>query len=65
MTTFTLTNDNLALEFRRDNGALVGLTAIQTSWKILDRPQLGLSFRLCCRSQRRREITRSTANGRR
>jgi hypothetical protein len=46
MTTFTLKNDNLSLKFDRANGALIGLTANQTGWKILDRPQLGLSFRL-------------------
>ncbi len=46
MPTFTLKNDNLILEFNRVNGALVGLSAIRTDWKILARPQLGLSFRL-------------------
>jgi hypothetical protein len=46
MTTFTLRNDNLVLEFNRENGSLVSLRAIQTGWKILDRPSLGLSFRL-------------------
>lgn len=46
MNTFTLKNEAMALEFRGDNGALVGLTALQTNWKILDRPELGLSFRL-------------------
>jgi len=46
MTTFTLKNDNLVLEFNRVNGALVGLRAIHTDWKIINRPSLGLSFRL-------------------
>jgi hypothetical protein len=46
MTTFTLKNDTLLLEFDRQTGALVGLTALQTGWKILDRAQLGLSFQL-------------------
>ena len=46
MNTFTLENQSLRLEFSRDTGALVGLTAVQTGWKILDRPNLGLSFRL-------------------
>jgi len=46
MTTFTLKNQSLSLEFDRANGALVNLTANRTGWKILDRPQLGLSFRL-------------------
>jgi len=34
------------MEFNRSNGALIGLKAIRTDWKILDRPHLGLSFRL-------------------
>jgi len=46
MTTFTLKNDNLVMEFSHSNGALVGLSAIRTGWKILDRPHLGFSFRL-------------------
>lgn len=46
MPTFILENENLRLEFNRENGALVGLTAVKTGWKILDRPQLGLSYRL-------------------
>ena len=46
METFFLQNDNLCLEFDRVYGALVGLSAVPTGWKILDRPQLGLSFRL-------------------
>ncbi|MGD0006403.1 MAG: DUF6259 domain-containing protein [Anaerolineaceae bacterium] len=46
MNTFFLENGTLCLEFNRANGALVGLSAVPTGWKILDRPQLGLSFRL-------------------
>jgi hypothetical protein len=46
MDTFTLENDTLRLEFDRQNGALVGLTAVKSGWHILDRPQVGLSFRL-------------------
>jgi hypothetical protein len=46
MNRFTLRNQNLALEFDRVTGALIGLTALRTGWKVLDRPQLGLSFRL-------------------
>jgi hypothetical protein len=46
MTTFILKNDNLVLEFSRSSGALIGLGAVRTGWKILDRPHLGLSFRL-------------------
>lgn len=41
-----LQNNKLRLEFSPQTGALTGLTARQTRWKILDRPQLGLSFRL-------------------
>jgi hypothetical protein len=44
--TFVLKNNRLRLEFSRDTGALVGLTAVRTDWKLLDRPHLGLSFRL-------------------
>ena len=54
MTTFTLENETLCLEFDRDTGALVGLTAVETGWRILDRPDLGLSFRLLV-PQRRAE----------
>lgn len=46
MKTFILKNANLELEFNRHTGALVQVTAVETGWKILDRPQLGLSFRL-------------------
>ena len=46
MNTFTLNNDTLQLTFDRDSGALVGLAAPRTGWQILNRPQLGLSFRL-------------------
>ncbi len=41
-----LQNHNLRMEFSPNTGALTGFTATQTGWKILDRPQLGLSFRL-------------------
>lgn len=46
MNMFELKNQNLQMQFSRASGALVGLTALQTGWKILSRPQLGLSFRL-------------------
>jgi Domain of unknown function (DUF6259) len=46
MTTFTLENGNMRLTFERANGALVGLTAVKSGWRILDRPNTGLSFRL-------------------
>lgn len=46
METIHITNGNLALTFNRENGALCGLTAPELRWDILDRPELGLSFRL-------------------
>lgn len=46
MTTFILKNDNLALEFEKTYGTLIGMTALRTGWVIIDRPELGLSFRL-------------------
>src|SRR5262249_42517737 len=46
MTTFTLENAALRLEFNRENGALVGLTALESGWQVLNRPHLGLSYRL-------------------
>ena len=46
MKTSLLKNETLQLEFNDSNGALTRLTAVQTGWNILDRPGLGLSFRL-------------------
>ncbi|MBC7814534.1 MAG: hypothetical protein H7175_25485, partial [Burkholderiales bacterium] len=48
MSTFTFQNETLRLEFERDNGTLIGLTAINdgAEWPILNRPRLGLSFQL-------------------
>ena len=46
MQTFVLQNETLRLEFDHGTGALVGLAAVKTGWPILDRPHLGLSFRL-------------------
>ncbi len=46
MSTVVLENETLRLEFARETGALVGITAVQTGWEILNRPHLGLSFRL-------------------
>jgi hypothetical protein len=46
MSTFILENETLRLEFAPETGALVGITAVQTGWQILNRPHLGLSFRL-------------------
>ena len=48
METFVLENGNLRLEFDRANGALIGLSASAASsvWEILNRSELGLSFRL-------------------
>jgi len=44
--TFKLENENLCLEFSKPNGVLVRLTAKKNGWEILNRPRLGLSFRL-------------------
>ena len=46
MTTLTLENESLRLDLAQESGAIVGLTAVRTGWRIVDRPQLGLSFRL-------------------
>jgi hypothetical protein len=46
MEPLTLQNHNLTLVFDRANGALIMLTALRTGWKIIDRPELGLSYRL-------------------
>lgn len=46
MTTIVLANDTLRLEFDRKTGALVHIATADGTWQILDRPQLGLSFRL-------------------
>ena len=42
----TLENDALRLEFARENGALIGFTAKQTAWEVINRYHLGLSFQL-------------------
>ena len=42
----TLENETLRLDFDPRTGALVSLAATQAGWPILDRPRLGLSFRL-------------------
>ena len=44
MNTIVLQNKTCKLEFDRSNGALIGLSAVESDWKLLDRPQLGLSF---------------------
>lgn len=46
MNPIRLENETLRLEFDSRTGALIELIAMQSSWKILDRPHLGLSFRL-------------------
>jgi len=46
MNSILLQNTNLCMEFSPLTGALTSFTAMKTGWKILDRPQLGLSFRL-------------------
>jgi hypothetical protein len=40
-----LKNETLELEFERQNGALIGVRTA-SGWALLDRPHLGLSFRL-------------------
>ena len=42
----TLENQTLRLDFDPRTGALARVTARQTGWPVLDRPNLGLSFRL-------------------
>jgi hypothetical protein len=42
----TLENETLRLEYSRQTGALIGLRAKPGDWALLDRPHLGLSFRL-------------------
>lgn len=46
MSTFILENKTLTLEFDSEFGTLVGLSSKLTGWEILNRPHLGLSFRL-------------------
>ena len=46
MTNITLSNNNLSLEIDQQKGALLRMQAAKTGWRILDRPHLGLSFRL-------------------
>lgn len=46
MDNFTLKNQTLELKFNKENGALVNLKAATTNWDILNREELGLSFRL-------------------
>ena len=41
-----LSNENLELTFNKENAALIGILAKKTGWEILNRPVLGLSFRL-------------------
>ena len=42
----TLENDTLKLGFDRKTGCLVAATAVESGWQVLNRPQVGLSFRL-------------------
>jgi len=46
MNPLILQNENLRLVFNPQNGTLCGLESRLTGWKILERPELGLSFRL-------------------
>lgn len=41
-----LENASLRLRFSAHSGALIGLQARETGWELLNRPQVGLSFRL-------------------
>ncbi len=54
MKSIVLANDSLHLEFASDTGALVGFRVVKTGWTVLDRPHLGLSFKLMVPSGRRR-----------
>jgi hypothetical protein len=66
MDTVELRSDTLRLEFDRRTGALVRLEAPATGWRILDRPRLGLSFRLLvpCPSDDRRDVAFARRMGR-
>src|SRR5579864_361807 len=46
MSVLELSNETLRLSFDAATGALIGLTAVETGWEILNRPALGLGFRL-------------------
>ena len=46
MNQITLRNQTLALTLSGETGALIGIESALTGWRILDRPELGLSFRL-------------------
>jgi len=46
MSDLTLQNETLSLTFSGETGALTGLASALTGWRVLDRPELGLSFRL-------------------
>jgi hypothetical protein len=46
MSKIVLANETLHLEFDEETGALTHIAAADGSWQLLDRPQLGLSFRL-------------------
>jgi hypothetical protein len=46
MQTITLENEALRLAFNSENGALIGLLALESGWPIIKRANLGLSFRL-------------------
>ena len=54
MDIITLENSALRLEFAHETGALVGLSAKETGWEVLNRRHLGLSFQLLLPLPRRR-----------
>ena len=41
-----LKNNTIQLEIDEKIGTVTGVTAAKTGWRLLDRPKLGLSFRL-------------------
>jgi hypothetical protein len=46
MEPIVLESDTLRMVFDADSGALIGLSAAETGWEVLNRPHLGLSYRL-------------------
>jgi hypothetical protein len=44
--TITLENSNLRITFDRNTGAVIHIECVQMGWSVLDREELGLSFRI-------------------
>lgn len=57
----TLENETLRLDYSRKTGALIGLRAKPGDWALLDRPHLGLSFRLLVPLTSRKPIDKAFA----